>query len=438
MNRILVSAIVVAALAGGAVVVNKMKGSALEAASTKDARVDTAKTFAPQGSPASAPLLPKLIELSASDLGAAETREVRRELPLTGQLRPIHQALMRARVAGEVIELRVKEGEAVVSGQVLARIDPMESRARLDERQATLAASKATWENNERTRKNNEELLRKGFISQSAYDTTLANSTVAQAQVKAAEANVTLARRTLDDTTIKAPFAGLIAERSAQVGDKASVDMKLLNLVDLSRMEVEAGVPASEIPRVAPGQEVNFKVEGFGEKLFKGKIARINPQSQAGSRSIIVYVEVLNPDGALKGGMFAKGGLTLTRRDAVTAVPISALREERGETVVYAIENNRLARIPVKTGTRNEDEAWAEITASDNARIKPGIKVVKSNLGALNSGVEVKVTDGRSAPAAVPVAAAPATAPTATAAVPPAAAAPASIAPGSTTPSAGK
>ena len=412
MNKFLVSAIVVAALAGGAVVVNKMKGSAPEGASTKDVQADTAKTVASQGSPANTPVAPKLIELSASDLGAAETREVRRELPLTGQLRPIHQALMRARVAGEVIEMRVKEGETVVSGQVLARIDPMESRARLDVRQATLAANKATWENNERTRKNNEELLRKGFISQSAYDTTLANSTVAQAQVKAAEANVALARRTLDDTTIKAPFAGLIAERSAQVGDKASVDMKLLNLVDLSRMEVEAGVPASEIPRVAPGQEVNFKVEGFGEKLFKGKIARINPQSQAGSRSIIVYVEVLNPDGALKGGMFAKGGLTLTRRDAVTAVPISALREERGETVVYAIENNRLARIPVKTGARNEDEAWAEITASDNARVKPGIRVVKSNLGILNSGVEVKVTDGRSAPAA-------------------AAAAPASMAPGS-------
>ena len=441
MKKIILSLIAVAVIAGGgAIALKRMNAGAPDAAATKpastnDSKDNASKTVAPQG----AQSVPQVIELSASDLGAAETREVRRELPLTGQLRPIHQALMRARVAGEVIEMRVKEGETVVSGQVLARIDPMESRARLDERQATLAANKATWENNERTRKNNEELLRKGFISQSAYDTTLANSTVAQAQVKAAEANVALARRTLDDTTIKAPFAGLIAERSAQVGDKASVDMKLLNLVDLSRMEVEAGVPASEIPSVAPGQDVNFKVEGFGEQLFKGKIARINPQSQAGSRSIIVYVEVLNPDGALKGGMFAKGGLTLTRRDAVTAVPISALREERGETVVYAIENNRLARIPVKTGTRNEDEAWAEITASDNARIKPGIKVVKSNLGALNSGVEVKVTDGRSAPAAaVPVAAAPATAPTATAAVPPAAAAPASIAPGSTTPSAGQ
>ena len=416
MKKFLYAALVIAVLGGGALTYKRMQSraasagaaqavgatTATSAAPTKASSQDSAKTLAAQGPPS--------IELSATDLGAAEIREVRRELPLTGQLRPVHQATMRAKVAGEIIELRVKEGETVKAGQVLARIDPMESRARLDERLATLAANQATWENHERTRKNNEALLKKGFISQSAYDTTLANSAVAAAQVKAAEANVALARRALDDTVVKAPWTGLIAERSAQTGDKAAVDMKLLSLVDLARMEVEAGVPASEIPSVAVGQEVNFKVEGFGEQWFKGKIARINPQSQAGSRSIMVYVEVANPNGALKGGMFAKGGLTLTRRDAVTAVPIAALREERGETVLYAIENNRLARIPVKTGARNEDEAWAEITASDNARVKPGIKMVKSNLGALNSGALVRVTDGKAAPVlnATPVAPAPA------------------------------
>ena len=409
MKKFLIAALAVAVL-GGAGLVYQRKQDRAEAEAAQSAARKTAptKAFSADGSKTLAPQASQAIEVSASDLGAAEVREVRRELPLTGQLRPVQQAFVRAKVAGEVIEMRVREGETVKAGQVLARVDPIESKVRLDERLATLAATKATWENNERTRKNNEELLKKGFISQSAYDTTLANSTVAQAQVKAAEANVALAKKTLDDTVVKAPWAGMIAERNAQLGDKASVDMKLLSLVDLSRMEIEAGVPASEIPSVAAGQEVNFKVEGFGAQMFKGKIARINPQSQAGSRSILVYVEVPNAEGALRGGMFAKGGLTLTRRDAVIAVPITALREERGETVVYAIENNRLARIPVKTGTRNEDEAWAEITASDNDRVKAGIKVVKSNLGALNSGVEVKVTDGRMAAVPAPPAAAPA------------------------------
>ncbi len=399
MNKIVIGAIAVALAAGGVVAFKKFSGAAPEAAPTKAFKDDSPKTLAQQQSQAAA----LSIEVAASDLAEAETREVRRELPLTGQLRPVHVALVRAKVAGEVMQMLVKEGDTVKNGQLLARLDAAEHQARLDERAATLAASKATWENNERTRKNNEELLRKGFISQQAYDNTLANSSVALAQVKAAEANVALAKKSVDDTLVKSPWSGLIAERAVQVGDKASIDTKLLTIVDLSRMEIEAAVPASDIPNVEPGQTVNFKVEGFGARPFNGAIARVNPQSAAGSRSIMVYIEVPNADGALKGGMFAKGGLTLTRREAVTAVPISALREERGETVVYAVIDNKLARLAVKTGTRNEDEAWVEIVQG----LQPGVKVVKTNLGALNSGVTVRLAGDKgssspSAPAAPP------------------------------------
>ena len=389
-KTLIVVALVVILGAGGVVVLKRIRGAAPEAAPTKDLKADASRTLAPQASQA--------IELAPTDLATAETREVRRELPLTGQLRPVRVALVRAKVAGEVVEMRVREGETVKSGQVLARLDPMEHQARLNERAATLAASKATWENNERTRKNNEELLRKGFISKQAYDNTLANSSVALAQVKAAEANVALAQRSVDDTIVKAPWGGMIAERAMQVGDKASIDTKLLTIVDLSRMEVEAAVPASDIPNVEVGQTVRFRVEGFGERSFDGAIARINPQSQSGSRSIMVYIDVPNSDDALKGGMFAKGNITLMRRDSVTAIPITALREERGETVVYAVENDRLARLPVRTGTRNEDQAWVEITQG----LRPGARVVKSNLGALNAGVEVRVVAPKSGPAGAP------------------------------------
>lgn len=400
-KKLLIGVVALVLVAGGAVVAKKRMEAGREAAPTNASKADAAKGVVPQG--------PQAIELAQTDLAPAETREVRRELPLTGQLRPVHTALVRAKVAGEVVEMRVKEGETVKAGQVLARIDAMEHQARLDERNATLAANKATWENSERTRKNNEELLRKGFISQQAYDNTLANSSVALAQVKAAEANVALARRALDDTFIKAPWAGMVAERTVQVGDKASIDTKLLALVDLSRMEVEAAVPASDIPNVEVGQAVTFRVEGFGTRAFDGTIARINPQSQAGSRSIMVYVEVPNTSGDLKGGMFAKGAITLKRRDNVIAVPITALREERGETVVYAIEGGKLVRVPVKTGTRNEDEAWAEVTQG----LAAGVPVVKSNLGMLNPGTPVRIVSARSVPAAS--AAAPAVAPSATA-----------------------
>jgi len=383
-------AVAAALLAGGAALVaTRMRAPATPAAAAAGAVGAPAQR-------ADAPQPPETIEIAATDLGMAEIREVRRELPLTGQMRPVKSAFVRAKVAGEVLELRVREGETVKAGQVLARIDPAEYRARLDERLATLAANRATWENNERTRKNNEELLRKNFISQQAYDNTLANSTVALAQVKAAEANVALAQKSLDDAVVRAPWPGLVAERSAQVGDKAAVDMKLVTLVDLSRMEIEAGVPAGDIPSVSVGQAVAFRVEGFGDRAFNGRIARIAPQAAAGSRSIMVYIDLPNSDGTLKGGMFAKGLLTLSRSQSVLAVPITALREERGETAVYAVIDGRLARVAVKVGARNEEQAWAEVAGP----IKAGTPVIRTNLGALAPGVKVRTASAASAPAA--------------------------------------
>jgi RND family efflux transporter MFP subunit len=172
-----------------------------------------------------------------------------------------------------------------------------------------------------------------------------------------------------------------------QLGDKAAVDSKLISIVDLTRMEIEASVPAADIPSVSVGQEVSFTVEGFGDKKFAGTIARINPAAATGSRSLMVYIEVPNPEGLLKGGMFAKGGLTLDKRAAVPAVPISALRDDAGVQVVYKVEGGKVLRVPVKTGVRNEEEGWVEITSGLNE----GAQVVKANLGELRSDVPVNV-----------------------------------------------
>jgi len=347
---------------------------------------DNAPSAAP-GTAAGAPAGPKGLEIAASDLITVTPREMRRTLPLTGQLKPVSQAVVRAKVGGEIVEMRVKEGEAVTAGQLLARIDPAEFKAKLDERVGTLEGNKAQYEYNEKTRRNNEELMRKNFISKNAYDNFLSSANVSQAQVKTAEAQVAQARKSLDDTRIVAPIAGVVSERAMQVGDKAAVDSKIISIVDLTRMEIEASVPAADIPSVVVGQEVRFTVEGFGDKVFTGSIARINPAAAAGSRSLIVYIEVANRESLLKGGMFAKGGLTLDRRAAVLAVPIAALRDEAGAPVVYRLEGGKMVRSAVKTGVRNEEEGWVEITEG----LSQGAQVVKANLGELKVDTPVTV-----------------------------------------------
>jgi RND family efflux transporter MFP subunit len=332
-----------------------------------------------------------VLELAAADLASAEAGEIRRVLPVTGALRAVSQAVVKAKVAGEVAEVLVKEGDAVKSGQLMARIDATEYRARLNERAATLEASRAQAKFAEQSRKKYEELLARKFISETAYDNYLTNASVTEKQVLAVEAQLVQARKSLEDTQVHAPIAGSVSERALQRGDKASVDSRLFTIVDLSRLELEAPVPAAEVPNIAVGQQVRFRVEGFGEKEFAGSIVRINPATQPGTRSILIYVEIPNPEQALKAGMFAKGSLTLATQRAEVLVPLTALRTEAAATFVYVVSGDRIARQDVTVGLVNEAEGRAEIVKG----LAPGARIVRMNLGALKVGAPVRVVAPR-------------------------------------------
>jgi RND family efflux transporter MFP subunit len=332
-----------------------------------------------------------VLELAAADLASAEAGEIRRVLPVTGALRAVSQAVVKAKVAGEVAEVLVKEGDAVKSGQLMARIDATEYRARLNERAATLEASRAQAKFAEQSRKKYEELLARKFISETAYDNYLTNASVTEKQVLAAEAQLVQARKSLEDTQVHAPIAGSVSERALQRGDKASVDSRLFTIVDLSRRGREAPVPAAEVPNIAVGQQVRFRVEGFGEKEFAGSIVRINPATQPGTRSILIYVEIPNPEQALKAGMFAKGSLTLATQRAEVLVPLTALRTEAAATFVYVVSGDRIARQDVTVGLVNEAEGRAEIVKG----LAPGARIVRMNLGALKVGAPVRVVAPR-------------------------------------------
>lgn len=327
------------------------------------------------------------IELAEADLATAEPGEVRRVLPVTGALRAISQAVVKAKVAGDVTEVAVKEGDAVRPGQLMARIDVTEYQARLDERKANLEAARAQARFAEQSRKKYQELLAKKFISETAYDNYQTNANVTEGQVHAAEAQLVLARKALEDTQVRAPIAGSVSERALQRGDKAAVDARMFTIVDLSRLELEAPVPAAEVPNLAIGQQVRFRVEGYGTREFAGSIVRINPATQPGTRSILIYVEIPNPDQALKAGMFAKGGLTLAAQRAEVLVPVTALRTDAAATFVYAIAGDRVARQDVTVGLANEAEGRAEIVKG----LAPGARVVRVNLGPLKIGAPVRV-----------------------------------------------
>lgn len=335
---------------------------------------------------------PAVMELAAADVFAVVARDLRVQLPMSGSLTAQQQAVVKSKVAGEVREAPVAEGIRVRRGEVVVRLDTGDLKARVGAQEGALDDARARLALASKNRENSNALLKQKFISQNALDTSQNGVDLAMAAVKSATAQLDIARRALDDAQVRSPIDGIISKRYLQAGEKAAPDMALFAVVDLSRLILEAPVPASEIPRVQVGQGVSFAVDGFGTRLFAGDVVRINPAAEAGSRAIIVYVAVANADGALKSGMYAKGGITLGKSSLVPAVPVAALRTKNGVTTVLRIDGNKIdgnkiVEQIVQPGLRNEEEGMVEITDG----LAVGMQVLAVRLDGVKAGTLVKL-----------------------------------------------
>ena len=343
-----------------------------------------AASAAPVKAEAAAPVL----EFLPSDLMTVTPRDLRQTLAASGSLRAYNQAAVKARVGGEVREVLVREGETVKAGQVLVRMDEADYRARVAQAEGALVAARGQLAIAAKARENNRALLDRGFISKNAYDTASSQYDIAQANVNAAQGGLDVSRKALGDTVIRAPIAGVVASRSVQPGEKVSADNRLLDVIDLARMEMEVAVPTSDIIGISPGQEVTVKVEGLPQPL-PATVMRINPATQAGSRSIMTYLQLDNPQSQLRAGMFGEARLTLSKKAGVLAAPPSALQVNGENAYVYAIEQDKLVRRQVQTGITGSDgdATLIEITSG----LESGARIVRSNLGNLPAGATVKV-----------------------------------------------
>jgi RND family efflux transporter MFP subunit len=337
-----------------------------------------------------------VVELAASDVVRAATRELRRGVPVSGSLKAVNSAFVKARMPGELIGLTVREGDPVQAGQVVARVDGIEPQARLRQAQEQADAARAQIEIAERQWSSNKALVDQGFISKSALDTSLNNLSAAQANHKAALAAVDLARKALEDTVLRAPISGVVAQRLAQPGERVAVDGRVIEIVDLGRLELEASLSAADSVDVRVGQEAQLQVEGLSRAL-PARVARINPSAQAGSRSVLAYLALADTTG-LRQGLFAQGTLAIGRASAV-AVPLDAVRTDKPAPYVQLVQGNKVAHQAVATGARGEadQETWVAVTG-----VAEGAAVLRGHVGALREGTVVKFTTPAPAPSPQP------------------------------------
>jgi RND family efflux transporter MFP subunit len=337
-----------------------------------------------------------LVELADSDVVRAQPRELTRGLPISGSLKAVNSAFVKARAPGELQGLTVREGDAVRAGQVLARIESTEYAARLRQAQEQADAAKAQIDIAQRQWSNNQALVDQGFISKTALDTSLNNLHAAKSNHQAALAAVDLARKTLNDTVLRAPISGVVAQRLAQPGERVAIDTRIVEVVDLSRLELEATLAPADSITVRVGQEATLRIEATTTPL-RARVVRINPSAQAGSRGVLAYLAIENPAG-LRQGLFAQGVLATGQATAL-AVPLTAVRTDKPTPYVQVIEDDRVAHRNVEPGARGQ--AGSDMMVAVGG-IAPGAVVIRGNVGPLREGTRVRFTGAGPHPSPLP------------------------------------
>lgn len=329
---------------------------------------------------------PLVIELAPSDVVTVKTVNLSQGLEISGALKAVNSATIKARVSGELQGLTVREGDLVKAGQVVARVNAGEYALRVRQAQEQADAARAQIDIAQRQFDNNRALVAQGFISKTALDTSSSNLVAAQANHKAAMASVEVARKSVDDTVLRSPISGIVSQRLAQPGERIGVDARVLEVVDLSRIELEAAISAADSVGVMVGQQAQLQIEGASQTLA-ARVVRINPSAQAGSRSVLVYLAIANPAG-LRQGLFAQGTLGTAQR-SVLAVPVSAVRTDKPSPYVQTIEGNKVVQRTVELGPRGDTggEAMVGITG-----VAENLSVIRGSVGALRAGTAVKFT----------------------------------------------
>jgi len=333
---------------------------------------------------ATAPKAPPVVELVESDILTVSKVPLARTLEVSGSVRAVDSAFVKARVAAELRRVTVREGDAVKAGQVVAEQDTTELDLRLRQAEQQALAARAQVEIAQRTLANNRALVAQGFISPTALETSISTEAGAQASLQAAQAAVDLARKARADAVLTAPISGYVSQRLAQPGERVALDARVLEIVNLSRLEMEVAVPPEDAGSIRVGQTARVRVEGLTEEV-KARVARLNPSAQPGSRAVSVYLD-LEPRAGLRHGLFGRGTVVLEQREALS-LPPSAVRRDRPAPYVLRLEGDLVQERNVRLGITG-----LAASAGDGERLEiteglaAGDRVLAGTAGALPAG----------------------------------------------------
>ncbi|HNW64244.1 MAG TPA: efflux RND transporter periplasmic adaptor subunit [Piscinibacter sp.] len=314
------------------------------------------------------------------------------QLEFSGALVAPQSAVVRAKAAGTLLSLAVGEGSRVRAGQPLGQIDLSDIGSRVTERQAAVESARAQYVQAQRTHASNQGLADQKFISPNALDSSRTALDAARAGLDAAQAQLSTARLGLREAALVAPIAGLVSKRHVLPGEKLAMEQPVLTLVDLATLELAGSVGTHEVALLAPGMPVQLRIEGLDAPVT-GRLERIAPAAEPGTRSIGVTVSVANPKERLRAGQYAVAQVTLADTAQRLTVPLAAIGGQAGQPQVWVIDNGVLARRAITIGRRDEAQGRVEVVSG----LAAGVQVLAARFDNLREGAKAVVVARASA-----------------------------------------
>lgn len=337
-------------------------------------------------------------------------------LDASGYVVARRQATVSSKVTGKVVEVSIEEGQRVEADQVLARLDDSNARAavayaqaQMLQGEATLAASRTAYEDAKPLHQRNVDLVGKGYVSQTDFETSRASYDAAESSLQVAmrmlgvaRANLAIAQRGLDDTVIRAPFAGVVTVKAAQPGEIVSpisagggfTRTGIGTVVDMDSLEVEVDVSENFISRVHAGQPATIKLNAYPDWTIPGKIIAVIPTADRAKATVKVRVGFGVKDPRILPQMGARVSFLETAGPAAAGaprpargvvVPADAVQASGENGLVFVIRADKLERRTVRLGARNGEEQTVI------SGIVPGERLAVGDFTRFSDGTEVHV-----------------------------------------------
>jgi membrane fusion protein (multidrug efflux system) len=293
------------------------------------------------------------LQVSAGDVITLRSNNMSSGPSITGSIEPERRADLRAEVPAVVIAVLKENGDPVKRGDLLVRLDQTSIRDSLHSAQASMNAASQAYDQAERQYQRMVTLRQTNVVSAQQLEDVEIRRNTAQSEREAARSRVVTARQQLERTEVRAPFDGIVSDRKVSAGDTAQVGKELLKVIDPSSLRFEGLISADNIGEVEVGQAVWFRIHGFGERDFTGKVTRVNPAANATTRQVEVLVRFDDPRQQPNvAGLYAEGRVE-SRNVATLALPSATVVREGDNAYAWHVKDGKLRKAAVTLGERD-------------------------------------------------------------------------------------